>query len=241
MGGRRVEVRAAGATRRLLVDGVLHSAWNPRVGVTGAVWDPLALAAWLRPPGSVRRALVLGVGGGSAIHLIRRHVRPERIVAVEREAVLVRAARRWFAVDGPDLDLVTADAVAWVGAQPRAARHDLVVDDLFHEAGGEPVRSAAGAPWWRSVAGLVAPDGVLVVNFAEAATARRSALLADPWFRSEFAGAVRFTCPGYTNTLVALTRAPADVAAFRRRLREAPSLDGPARRALRFRVAPIAW
>lgn len=251
-GSRRVEVRSAGASLRLYVDGVLHTAWNARLGVTGAVWDPLAFAALLAPPGTVRRALLLGVGGGAAIHLLRRHVRPDRIVAVEREAVLVEVAKRWFGVTGPDLDLVTADAVEWVAARSRvgadgegdAAPFDLVVDDLFHEACGEPVRSAGGASWWRLLATMTSAAGVLVVNFADLATFRRSALAADPWLLRRFPRAVRFACPGYTNAIVAL-RGPAaagdalGTAAFRRRLRGVPTLSAAARRALRFRLLPV--
>jgi spermidine synthase len=241
MGGRRIEVRGAGATRRLLVDGVLHTAWNPRLGVTGAVWDPLAFAAWLRVAADVRSALVLGVGGGAAVQLLRRHMRPGRILGVDREAALLDVARRWFDLAGPDVELVADDAVAWVRSAReggrRAVRFDLVVDDLFHEACGEPVRSASGTHWWRAVASLVAPGGVLVVNFSERRILRASALAADPWFRTRFPRAVRFACPGYTNAIVALGDADLDPRALRRRIRTARALTPAARRALRFRTA----
>jgi hydrogenase-4 component F len=45
--GRILEVRSAQATRRLYVDGVLHTSYSPARPLTGAVWDPLALAGFL--------------------------------------------------------------------------------------------------------------------------------------------------------------------------------------------------
>jgi spermidine synthase len=237
MGCRRAEVRSAGASLRLYVDGVLHTAWNPRTGLTGAVWDPLAFAALLaaRP---VRTVLLLGVGGGAAVHLLRRHVRPARIVAVEREAVLLDVARRHFGLAGPDVELVEADAVAWVAAARRPA-FDLVIDDLFHEEDGEPVRAAGGTSWWRRLARRTSRGGVLVVNFAERSRFESSALARDPWFRRRFPTAVRFSCPGYTNAIVAFTDAPGGAALLRRRLADLPTVAGAARRLLRFRVRDV--
>lgn len=232
--GRRVEVRAAGATRRLVVDGVLHTAWNPRVGLTGAVWDPLGLAALLAP--RRRSALLLGVGGGAAIHLLRRHAGVGRIVGVEREPALVDVARRWFDLDGPDLEPVCDDAARWVRAH-RRDRFDVVIDDLFHEAEGEPVRAVGGPAWWRLVASLVAPGGVLVVNFAELGALRASGLLAERRLLGRFRSFFRFSCPGYTNAIVAFARDVVSRREFLSRLRAAPTLHSPAaRRALRFGV-----
>ncbi|MCE9634991.1 MAG: hypothetical protein K8T90_04730 [Planctomycetes bacterium] len=245
MDGRVVEVRSAGATRRLLVDGVLHTAWNARAGLTGAVWDPLGLAALAAR--RRRSALLLGVGGGAAIHLLRLHAGVDRVVAVEREPVLLGVAREHFDVAAPGVDLVEADAVAWVAGRvaarraarmsggARPARFDVVIDDLFHEADGEPIRSATGTRWWRRVASLVAPGGVLIANFDELATLRRSGLLDDARVASRFPSALLFSCPGFTNAIVALTRDAVTAAEFRARLAAVPSLAGSAaRRLLRF-------
>lgn len=237
--GRRTEVRSAGATRRLYVDGVLHTAWNPRLTVTGAVWDPLGLAPLLLPEGAVRSALVLGVGGGAALQMMRLHVRPRRITGVERDPVLVGVARRWFGLGGPGVRLVTADAVEWVRSRRGGRTWDVVVDDLFHEDAGEPVRATSGRAWWRSVTGLVAPGGLFVVNFADAATARGAGLLDDPRIADRFPGAVRFSCPGYTNAIFALGPRGIDGASLTLRLRGAASIPPAGRRAIRFRAVPV--
>ncbi|MCG3134315.1 MAG: hypothetical protein HMLKMBBP_01610 [Planctomycetes bacterium] len=223
-GGRVTEVRSAGRARRLYVDGVLHTAWNPARPLTDAVWDPLALAALALPRGAVRSALMLGLGGGAAVHLLRRHVAPRRIVAVEREAHLARIAERWFGVGGPDLRIVVADAVDFV--RRRRARHDLVIDDIFGERSGEPLRAAGGAAWWRTLADRTAPGGMLVVNFAEGRHAARSGLLDDPVVRRRLPFGIRFTFRRYTNVVVALSGSACSAASLRAALAAAPGLPG---------------
>jgi spermidine synthase len=219
------------------VDGVLHTAWNSRLGVTGAVWDPLGLAALLAA--RRRSALLLGVGGGAAVHLLRRHAGVERIVGIEREAALVAVAREHFDLGGPGVELVCDDAAAWVAGH-RRARFDVVIDDVFGERGREPVRALGGAAWWRRVASLVAPGGVLVVNFTELGLLRASGLLGDAVLRRGFRSFFRFSCPGYTNAIVAFARDEVSRAEFLRRVRAVPTLRPAAtRRALRFGVHEI--
>ena len=236
-GDRTIEVRRAGGTRRLCVGGVLHTSWNPSRPLTGAVWDHMALSAFLAAPGSVRRVLLLGVGGGAVVHLLRRHVRPTAIVAVERDAVVLDAARRWFDLAGSDLELVADDARSWLDANGRE-RFDLVIDDLFGEAGGLPVRDAEfGADWWPRLSRLVAPGGVLVVNFAESRDLTSSPVCQDVGLRYAFPAAFRFSTPRYWNAVTALCRRPVDPREFRARSRAVPSLrSADARRSARFVV-----
>lgn len=61
------QVRNHGASLRLYANGIQHSEFHPERLVTGSVWDLLWLPALLQPPESVRRVLVLGLGGGSLI------------------------------------------------------------------------------------------------------------------------------------------------------------------------------
>jgi SAM-dependent methyltransferase len=237
-GGRTVEVRAAGRTRRLVVDGVLHSAWNPGAALTGAVWDPLALAGLLAGEGRPRSVLLLGLGGGAAVRLLQRHLAPGRILAVEADPVAITLARRFFGVGGRGVEVVRADAIRWVRGA-RGARFDVVIDDLFGESDGEPVRAAGGAAWWRRLARLVAPGGALVVNFAEARDLRTSRLAADAALRRRFPSAAVFSCEGYTNRIAALASAPGAASDFRERLGRLPTVPRRGRGAPRFRVRPL--
>jgi predicted membrane-bound spermidine synthase len=240
--GRLIEVRAAGRTLRLYVDGVLHTSYSPVRPLTGAVWDPLALSAFLAPPGTVKRCLLLGVGGGAAIHLLRRHVGPEHMVAVDIDRRILGIAREWFGVEGPDVELVEADATRWVRGKGRG-RFDLVVDDLFEEVEGIPVRHIGTDErgWWRRLEKRVALEhGVLVVNFGDEGDLYSSSLLHDLELRLGFPAALRFSFAQYENAIVALMRRPISLTTFRRRLAAHPVLGrAGARRLMRFRIHPL--
>ncbi len=133
--GVRYQVRTAGRTHRLYTNGVFHSQYNPANPVTGHVWDLLMVPAFFRAIGSVRRVLVLGVGGGAVIGLLRRFVVPDAIVGVELNPLHLFVARRFFGVGQQAARLVQADAVRWARDYP-GPPFDMIVDDLFGEQNG---------------------------------------------------------------------------------------------------------
>lgn len=231
------EVRTAGETRRLYSNGVFHSQYNPRHPVTGNVWDLLLLPAFLVPPGEVRRVLVLGVGGGAVIRQLRHFLRPERIVGVELNPVHLQVARRFFDVRGADVELVRADARRWL-RDYRGPKFDLIIEDLFGEADGEPVRAIeADVQWMRSLCGALAKQGVLVMNFPSLRELRTAAALRTQVKSMHFPSVLRFSTPQNENAVGAfLPESPAR-GALPRRLRAWPELD--TRRAacrLRYRM-----
>ena len=61
------EVRSQGRTLRLFANGVQHSEFHPDRLVTGSVWDLLWLPGFFAKPGSLKRVLILGLGGGSLV------------------------------------------------------------------------------------------------------------------------------------------------------------------------------
>ncbi len=68
----RYEVRSAGSPLRLYTDGVFHSQYNPEQLLTGHVWDLLMLPAFFYPKNTIKRVLVLGVGGGAVVAYVTR-------------------------------------------------------------------------------------------------------------------------------------------------------------------------
>ncbi len=237
-GGRVVEVRAAGRTRRLYVDGVYHSAWNPTRPLTGAIWDHLALPSFFVSPEGARRALVLGVGGGAVLRMLAELTRPEHLVGVELDPALLDIGRTWFGLAETNAELVCADAAKWVAAHRRES-FDLIVDDVFGENDGEPVRPTGldDAAWWQRLAALLAPGGVLVVNHVFLDDLLESDLCRDDTFFERFAAAVYFTCDGYENAACALMTTAVTPRTFRARLAAHPALaTAAARRLQRFRI-----
>jgi spermidine synthase len=158
----------------LLVDGVVQSI-SPLDGqVSGGYWAAMV------PPLPPKRALILGLGGGTLARLL--HVRwgdDIAIVGVDDDTAIVETARAagWLAL--PGLDIVIADAFAFV--QQCEQRFDYVAIDLFR--GEQLAGRALTRPFLRRVRALLAPPAMLAINLfsdrREAARVERLALLFD--------------------------------------------------------------
>lgn len=162
--GARYEVRSAGRTRRLYRNDVLHSAYHPARVVTGSLWDLLFLPALFYPPGAIQRVLVLGAGGGAVIHLLNRFAKPRSIAGIDIDDMHLEVAKRFFGLKYPNLELIHADAVQWVRCYD-GPPFDLVIEDLFTEDAGEPLRLMhEDVAWLQSVRNLLSPGGLAVIN-----------------------------------------------------------------------------
>lgn len=237
VGDTRYEVRSAGQSRRLYTNGVLHSQYNERQPVTGSVWDLLLLPAFFRDPKTIRRVLVLGVGGGAVLRQLHRFVAPDTLIGVDIEGVHLDIARRYFNVTPGIATLVEADARAWLAAYD-GPPFDLVIDDLFGHVDGEPERAIAmDTAWAGALLKHLAPQGVLVANFPDRSAFSASALATNRRLRERFAACYRLTTPMNQNAVAACLRMPASRADLRRQLAKVQALDTRRKSCrLRFRV-----
>ena len=239
--GHTYEVRGAGQTRRLYTDGVFHSQYNPRHGVTGSVWDLLFLPSQFYDPAELKRVLVLGVGGGAAIHMLNRFAAPEIIVGVELSRIHLQVARQHFDLRYRNLQLVHANAIDWLigyDGEP----FDLIIDDLYFEDQGLPTRAiAADASWFDVLLDHLTDRGMLVLNFVGQKEWKQSAYFQEAFVRDEFPSVYRFTTPTCHSAVVALLRQQKTLREFRSRLRTQPVLDErSAGCRLRYKVSKIA-
>ncbi|WP_455206499.1 spermidine synthase [Kaarinaea lacus] len=201
MNGTNYEVRMAGRTRRLYTNGVFHSQFNPDHPVSGSIWDLLMLPAFFYPRGKIQRILVLGVGGGAVLQQFQYFLQPSQIIGIELNSYHLFIARRFFDVKQGNVDLVHADAVQWV-KKYGGEKFDLIVDDLFGEQDGEPVRAvAANSAWIRQLNRLLSKDGGLVINFVSNRQLKQSAYFMDEKLRKQFGSAFQFTAPHYENSI----------------------------------------
>jgi spermidine synthase len=235
--GTHYEVRTAGNSRRLYTDGVFHSQFNPDHPVTRGMWDLLMLPAFFYPPGRIQRVLVLGVGGGAAIRLLQRHVKPAQIVGVELNPVHLGIAKRFFGVDKHMAQLYEADAIHWLQAYD-GPPFDMIVDDLFGEQDGEGVRAAPlDGHWFDVLIRNTSSDGLIVANSIGATAIQESAFHSDPRIADAFPSAFQLTMAQYENIVAAFLKKPASSTALRRNLARTPGLNhkrGPDK--LTFRV-----
>lgn len=219
------EVRTAGMTRRLYTDGVLHTQFNANNPVTGSVWDLLLLPSFFYPPGALRRILVLGVGGGAVIRQMRHFTRPHEIVGVELNPVHLYIARRFFGIGGKGVHLYRADAVRWLQAY-QGAPFDMIVDDLFGEEDGEPVRAVnADARWFGCLLKHLTHRGVLVMNFPTPGELGRCAYSSSNAIRQRFKAAFQLSTPRYENAVGAFLRQPCSGEVLRTNLRSVPAFN----------------
>jgi len=223
------QVRSAGLTRRLYSNGVFHSQYNPRRPVAGSVWDLLLLPAFMQRLGSVKRVLVLGVGGGAVIKQLQYFLNPKELLGVELNPVHLEVAERFFDVAGSGLELIECDAVAWLRAY-RGPKFDLIIDDLFGESDGQPARAvAADGRWCKQLLNHLASDGALVMNFDEAKGLAQCAFLdkANNGLKRQasWRRAWCFSTPLYANAVACFSRQSLERAEFYQQLQGFPLLD----------------
>jgi spermidine synthase len=145
-----------GGRPALAIDGAIQS-----VAVHGGV-APSGYWPAMLPDRAPRDALLLGLGGGTLVHLLMGTYGPLPIVGVDDDPAVVALGRAHFALDQPNLEIVVADAFAYAAACP--SRFDLVCVDLFRD-GQIPARVCASSFLTR-VRGLLRPGGLATFNLA---------------------------------------------------------------------------
>ena len=157
-------VTRAGRSVRLYKNGIFHTQYNPHNVFTGSVWDLLSIPV-LFATSLPQSVLMLGVGGGGAIHQLHALAQPDRITGIEIDPVHIRIAKRFFDLDDSKIQFIQADAINWVRVNHRR-RFDLVVDDIFIES-ENPVRPMEiDRVWLERVTRLVSASGMLIQNHA---------------------------------------------------------------------------
>jgi len=157
----RIRVTDRGAERRLIVRGDTLSIYR-----TDGNWTPVRREYWWKALEVVdipRRpsALLVGLGGGTQIHLLHQVAAPRLITVIEQDPIIVRVAREWFGLDRiARLEILCTDAETAIRGLARAGRRfDYVMDDVSYA--DEPL---IALPKLLTLAPLVARRGSLVVN-----------------------------------------------------------------------------
>lgn len=218
------EVRTAGQTRRLYTDGVFHSQFNPKRAITGGIWDLLMLPVFFYPPESIKRVLVLGVGGGAVIHQLQRYIQPTEIIGVELNPVHIMLAKRFFGITNKLAHLVEDDAVKWLNNYS-GPPFDLIIEDLFGEKDGEPIRAVkANKAWLEILNSHLSPDGILVMNFISRNDLKNCAAISYKKIASLFQSKFQLTITHYENAMGAFLKKSSSSQILRKNISEIDEL-----------------
>lgn len=136
----------------------------PRVGEgpgerSAGYWESLP------PPGCPRRALIVGLGGGTVAALLARRCPGVAMVGIERDETVLALARLEFGLDEIDgLRVVVADAFADIPmrAEREPGVYDYICLDLYE--GGRLAPGTLATAFLRQLATLLTSDGILGVN-----------------------------------------------------------------------------
>jgi spermidine synthase len=223
----KLEIVVRGGRRTLRIDGSFASTWQPGRETTGSVWDGIAAGLLALPPERRRSVLLLGLGGGSAARVVRAVAPRARIVGVEIDPGVVRAARRWFDLDALGIEVVVDDAARFLARTRR--RFDAVLEDVFM---GEArrLRKPPGFPLpaLDHVKRILRPGGIAVCNTLDESAEVRAALAA------RFRSLARIGIDDYDNQIFVASDGPLSAPALRDAVAADPVL-GPSLRALSFR------
>ena len=209
--GNHYEVRTAGGSVRLYRNGVNHSQWNSKRPLSGSIWDLITLPTLHRPKNSFEDVLILGFGAGSVGRQILELVMPKRIVGVEIDSIHLSIADGFFQCSS-GFDLIASDAVNWVQESIEKESFDVIIDDLYSDEDGIPVRYVPmNAEWCEALAGLLKPGGMLIFNMIEPKKIKRLPFFKSSKLKKRFTETVMYRIDGYENRVIAFSEKSFDI------------------------------
>ena len=129
------------------------------------LWQEALCRFGIIPSPEVRSILLLGVGGGSLIHLLRALYPEANITGVDVDARMIHIGKKYFGLDKVGrLTLTVADAKEFLlGAVAKKKQWDMVVVDLFV---GAAIPAFVGEERFiRDLKRIMAPKGILLINY----------------------------------------------------------------------------
>ena len=199
------QVRTAGKTIRLYTDNVLHSQYNPTKKLTSSVWDLLFLPALCLPQDKPLRVLVLGVGGGAVMHMMNEFFHCEKIIGLELNSTHIEISKKYFSLNNDVFEIVEADAISWV-ENYHHEKFDVIIDDLFYEEEGEPIKVAVpNATWFYHLYSQLKPKGLVIMNFVGRHSAMSASPLHDDGVQKLLPYGLHLTTPFYDNHVLAFS------------------------------------
>ena len=152
----RAEVIDDGGRPALAIDGAVQSVAVGAGAAPGGYWPAML------PDRAPRDALLLGLGGGTLVHLLMGTFGALPIIGVDDDPAVVELGRAHFGLDLPNLEIVVTDAYAYAATCSR--RFDLICVDLYRD--GEIPARACASPFLAALRRILRPGGRATFNLA---------------------------------------------------------------------------
>ena len=111
----------------------------------------------------MKNILVLGVAGGTIIHILKTKYIGASIVAVDIDPAMLAIGKKYFGLTAlAPIRFVCADAKEFVKKE-KSCRYDLIVVDLFH--GAEIPSFVLSKSFTLHLRRLLRPGGLLLINY----------------------------------------------------------------------------
>ena len=203
--GNHYQIRTASSSVRLYRNGVNHSQINPNRPLTGSIWDLITLPALHRSIGSIDNVCILGFGAGAVGRQLKDLNIAKQIVGVELDPIHLSIANGFFGCE-EGYDLISGDAVDWVRTQSDNTKYDVIIDDLFAEHNGVPVRCVPmDVSWCLSLSKLLKPKGMLIFNIIEPEKIPHVPIFKCKKLSKRFTEILMYRIDGYENRIIAFS------------------------------------
>ncbi len=158
---RLIRVNEESGKYKLLVNGCRQSG-----AYIEMLWKKAFRTFYIQSDQSVKSILVLGVGGGTVIHLLHTLYPKALITGVDIDTKMITIGKNHFGLNTiSGLTLITADAQTFVR---KSGAFDLVIVDLF--VGGDIPDLVSGKEFLIYVRKRLGPNGRLVINYLQERT-----------------------------------------------------------------------
>lgn len=153
----RIKVKEFFGKRQIYVDDFLQSGQ-----VLERMWEEV-LSVVISQLSAVRSCLVLGVGGGTVIKIIKKYYPEVKIIGIEVDKVMIEIGKKYLDLSNDkDLELIIADAFDWVKKREKKKYFDLIIVDMF--IGRKNVAFLQGRNFLADLKKIISSDGLIIVN-----------------------------------------------------------------------------
>jgi len=145
----------------LHVQGLIQSG-----GIIKGIWKkPLRFAQGKL---SVSNCLILGLGGGTVVQLIKNRWPEAKIIGVEIDPEIIKIGRKFFGLgEIKNLEIIKANAFKWVDGHFNDLNHqskfDLIIIDLY--LGKEFPKEVESEEFLKNLKKLLAKKGLVIFNW----------------------------------------------------------------------------